>query len=193
MSNPEALLLRWLKRSREASFAHYTAEARYSKFHYVIGIPAATLAAIVGTSVFASLDTAVDTRTKIVIGMISIIAAILTGVQTFLRYSERAERHRKTAVDYGSIRREIEQVLVYPNTVSTETVAAIRKRLDETAEIAPNVPRSIWVTSEKAAASSDYFVPASFQPVSSAIGASAAPGPATGALAFPTEGPRPRS
>jgi hypothetical protein len=101
-TTPETLLLRWIKRARESSFAHYTAESRYSKLHYVIGVPAAVFSAIVGTTIstiFASLETTVDIRVKIVLGAISIITAILTGVQTFLRYSEQAERHRKTAVD----------------------------------------------------------------------------------------------
>jgi hypothetical protein len=158
MSNPEALLLRWIKRSRESSFAHYTAESKYSKLHYLIGIPAATFAAIVGTSVFASLETNVDIRIKIALGAISIIAAILTGLQTFLRYPEKAERHRKTAVDYGSIRREIEQQLVYPNTISDASVNNIRKRLDEVAAIAPNVPQHLWDLSTKAANATDYFL-----------------------------------
>lgn len=159
MSDVESLLTRWLKRARESSFAHYAAEERYSKFHYAIGVPAAIFAAGVGTSVFASLDTTVDLHTKIAIGMVSVLTAILTGLQTFLRYDERAERHRRAAVEYSSIRRELEQFIVLSHILSSDTVEAIRKRIDDVAFSAPNVPPRIWAIAEKRAAASDYFHP----------------------------------
>jgi hypothetical protein len=157
MQGVESLLLRWLKRTRESSFVHYIAEERYRQLHYAIGVPAAILAAGVGTSVFVTLEKTTDTQIKILIGMVSILAAILTGLQTFLRYSERADRHRKAASDYSSIRREIEQTLVFAH--APHDVDHIRKRIDDITSGAPNVTPRMWATAEKRAASSDYFIP----------------------------------
>lgn len=151
MSDPQDLLGRWLKRVRESTFAHYAAEEHLSCLHYAIGIPASILAAITGTAVFASLEAQVNLEIKIVVGAISIITAILTGLQTFLRLSERAERHRTTAGKYGSIRREIEQLLAFPTHITDQAVEEIRLRLDAVAADAPNVSKATWDTATKRA------------------------------------------
>lgn len=144
MSSGVDLLQTWLKRVRESSFSHYAAEERYSKLHYYLGVPAALFAAIVGTSVFTSLDSDVEVRIKILIGFISVATAVLASLQTFMRFSERAELHRKTAIGYASIRRAIEQELVFPNGIDATKVEIIRKRIDEIGDNAPNIPGRIW-------------------------------------------------
>jgi len=95
MAEPEDLLRRWLKRARESSFAHYAAENWLNKLHLTLGIPATIFAAVVGTAVFASLENSVTLWAKIAVGLFSIATAILSGLQTFLRFSEKAERHRR--------------------------------------------------------------------------------------------------
>ena len=160
METPIALLQRWLKRTRESSFAHNAAEERYFKTNLLLGVPASLFSAIVGTTVFASLEKDVDVRIKILVGFISIITAILTGLQTFLRYSERAERHRKIAAQYGSIRRTIEQNLVFEDKLTYDVVDQIRKQLDSVGGEAPNVPSTLWKFS-KTRADEDYFLSSS--------------------------------
>jgi len=157
MTATKDLLHRWLKRARESAFAHYAAEERCSHLHYLLGVPAAILAAIVGTAVFASLDTAVDTRIKIAVGFTSIVAAVLSGIQTFLRYSERADRHRVAASKYGAIRRHLEQLLIYPDQVTYSVVDEIRKALDALSADAPNISAKLWARS-KQNADNDYFL-----------------------------------
>ena len=51
---------------------------------------------------------------RLLIGTISILAAVLAAIQTFLRFAERSERHAQAADWYASIRREIEEVLALP-------------------------------------------------------------------------------
>jgi hypothetical protein len=157
METPAALLQRWLKRARESSFSHYAAEQRYFKTNLLIGVPATVFSAIVGTTVFASLEKDIDFRVKLLVGTISIIASILTGLQTFLRYSERAERHRKAGGNYSSIRRVIEQNLVFDDKITHDAVDGIRKQLDSVGAEAPNIPDSLWKLAEKRAAG-DYFL-----------------------------------
>jgi hypothetical protein len=151
------LLRRWLKRVRESSLAHYAAEEYYSRLHYYVGLPASVLAAIVGTTVFASLDAAVDVKLKFLVGLISVLTAISTGLQTFLRYPERAERHRKAAGEYAAIRREIERNLVFPDHAKFEVVDQIRKRIDGIGADAPNVPARLWALA-KQTADQDFFL-----------------------------------
>jgi hypothetical protein len=76
------------------------------------GLPAIIFSTIVGTSVFASLNNDnIPQWAKIAVGLISVVAAVLMALQTFLGFSERAEKHRTTAVRYGAVGRQIEQFL----------------------------------------------------------------------------------
>jgi hypothetical protein len=154
------LLHRWLKRVRESAFAHYVAEEKYSRLRLIIGVPAAFMSAIVGTSVFAALDSnsGLDTRVKIIVGVMSILAAVLTGLQTFLRFSERAEQHRKIATEFGILRRYIEANLTANKPVSDQLVDDIRKRIDDLTKSAPNVPPNVWDKAVKRASSSGFFL-----------------------------------
>jgi branched-subunit amino acid transport protein len=146
MENGTALLKTWLKRARESAFAHYAEAQRCSIRHYFVGIPACVLSAIVATTVFASLDASqtIDTNYKIVIGMISVITSVLTALQTFLRFSEKADQHRSIAGKYSSIRRRIEQILVFGSRIDYDSVDRIRKELDELAATAPDVSDAVW-------------------------------------------------
>jgi hypothetical protein len=157
MTDGTDLLRQWLKRVRESAFAHYAAEEHYSRLHYYVGLPATALAAIVGTTVFASLDAAVDIRIKFGVGLISVVTAIATGLQTFLRLPEQAERHRKVAGEYGAVRRQIEQNLVFNDRATYDLIDEIRKRIDAIVANAPNVPKKIWTIAEKQA-DADYFL-----------------------------------
>jgi len=105
----QQLLNDWYYRVRESQFSHYGAARYYGKFHYYIGIPAVILSGIVGTSVFASLGKQADPTYTIIIGLVSVLITVLSSLQTFLRFSERAEKHRIAGARYGAIRREIEQ------------------------------------------------------------------------------------
>jgi hypothetical protein len=192
MAGAVDLLGHWLKRTRADSFAHYAAQERYSRLNLLIGIPAAILSAVVGTAVFASLESNIDFRAKLIVGVFSIIAAVLTGLQTFLRYSETAETHRKSAVAYSAARREIEELLTFTQRIDAEKIEAVRKRIDAIGETAPNVPRSLFVAT-RSEISQSFFTPSpepAVPPVPS-IGTVAQdhPGPSYVSQGFPTEGP----
>jgi hypothetical protein len=154
------LLKRWLKRARESQLAHYAAAEQNSSRHLYIGIPAAVLSTFVGTTVFASLDSqqSLDIRFRLAIGMISVLAAILTGCQTFLRFSDKADSHRSAATKFAGLRRLIEQSLSFPSSVNLQLVDRIRDSFDTITESAPNVSRSVW-ESTTAKAGEDYLVP----------------------------------
>ena len=97
--------------------------------HYYIGIPSIVLSAIVGTAVFATLERTVDIGAKLVVAFISVAAAVLAAVQTFLRFSERSEAHRQAYAGYDGVVREIEQALVLGKS-NEQVLDHIRKRLD---------------------------------------------------------------
>jgi hypothetical protein len=156
-----ALLRTWLKRARESQFAHYAADRRLTLRHYYIGIPAAILSAVVGTSVFASLNESVDTWAKILVGLIAVVAAVLTSLQTFWRFSEQADRHRKAAGTYSGIRREIESQLVFQDRINFEVAEGIRKKIDVLAAEAPSISKKDWDAAVRSADNAYFLGPRS--------------------------------
>ena len=76
---------------------------------HLAGTSVVVFTTVVGTSLFATLDEQQSTEIRIVIGSISVAAAILAGVQTFLNFAARATQHVLAADWYASIRRRIEQ------------------------------------------------------------------------------------
>src|SRR4051795_3127084 len=91
MASPE-LVHTWRRRSREASLAHYDSAHICQRNHVLLGIPTVILSTVVGTSVFATLAKEATAESKIIIGTLSVLAAIFAALQTLLRFSERAER-----------------------------------------------------------------------------------------------------
>ena len=81
---------KWKERCNELQYAHYTAERVYANLNYALGIPVVALSAVAGTSAFASLQTDVSNQIALIVtGLVSMTAAILAWLQTFLRFSER--------------------------------------------------------------------------------------------------------
>jgi hypothetical protein len=149
MSIPETkteLLQRWHKRLREMQTSQYEAAKPMALRNLQLGIPVVVLSTIVGTSVFASLQKQVSLGWQITVGLISVLAAVLAGLQTFLRYSEKAEAYRMAGAKAGAVRREIEQLLVSGNieSISDQKIDRLRERIDEIAAVATSVPDRLW-------------------------------------------------
>ncbi|MFL6207532.1 MAG: SLATT domain-containing protein [Pyrinomonadaceae bacterium] len=141
------LLDDWLFRIRKAQLAHIKTAVYFERVNLWLGVPVVILTTLVGTSVFATLQKETATSIKIAVGIASVLAAIMAGLQTFLRYSERAERHRVSGGKYGTLRREVEQRLAFPLSNSDELnnyIDLLRQRWDKLSEDCPTAPDRIW-------------------------------------------------
>ena len=152
----EAMLADWRERYAAVRLAHYRAASRCTAMHYWIGVPAAVFASVVGTTVFATLERGVaSVYGKVAVAALSVLAAVLTTLQTFLRYAERAERHRAAAAGYSSVRRRIEVLLTLPAAQRgdvKQVLDEIGGRIDAINEAAPDLPRDIWLAAAGAGA-----------------------------------------
>lgn len=147
-SNADPLLAAWYRRARESQMTHYLAAAKQVELARRLGVPSVFLSAAAGTTLFATLDTGTaPPALRIVIGFVTLIAAALSALQTFLGLTDRAGEHRTTAAGYGAVRREIEQLQMFPPRSAGEVetaVTAIRSRLDQLAQSAPDVSGRSW-------------------------------------------------
>ena len=74
--------------------------------------------------------------------MISIAVAVLSSLQTFFRYTERAEKHREAAIHYGILNRELERLRAFPpsDEEARSTLKHIEEKLNQLAQNTPAIP-----------------------------------------------------
>ncbi|MEP6742077.1 MAG: SLATT domain-containing protein [bacterium] len=139
------LLADWHQRVYAAQSAHYASADLFRKLNYAIGVPAVIFATVVGTAIFAGLEK--DSPRALAVAIVSILAAVLAGLQTFLRFSERAAQHATAADWYSAIRREIEQILHLPidcRGKAKDCLDEVRKEMNRAVQDAPELSTRFW-------------------------------------------------
>ncbi len=142
------IVSQWRNGLRILHRAHEQATADFARRGRVLSVATLVLTTIVGTSIFATLNSSPATAWKVAAGLISLTAAVLAALQSFLLYPELAERHRQTASKVGDLRRQLD-VLVATGAVTTDGLQEIRARWDEVLEDAPVVPERLYQQAER--------------------------------------------
>jgi hypothetical protein len=140
----------WGTRAAAAQHAHYYLATNLRRRNLALGIPVVILSAIVGTSLFASLAASTESfplRMRLAVGTVSLLAAVLAAIQTFLRFAERSERHAQAADWYSAIRREIDELLALPpekRGESRRTLDGLRKEFNKAGQTYPEIGETTW-------------------------------------------------
>jgi len=144
------LLNDWCRRADASAQTHYAVANRLASSNIALGVPVVVLTTFVGTSVFATLQDNVAAGLRIFVGVVSVLAAVFASLQTFLRFGERAEKHRVAAEKWGAIRREITQMLaLHPTYLASrgdpkQYLDDLRTRMDEVSTQSPEMPDRRW-------------------------------------------------
>lgn len=112
----------------------------------MLGIPVTVLTTAVGTALFSSLDSMSRTW-QVAAGLVSMFAAVLAALQTFLNYPELAEKHRRAGSEFGELRRSVESVLAVPPSdadAMTQRLSELRESWRSVDEAAPPIPPRIY-------------------------------------------------
>jgi hypothetical protein len=136
-----SLLEDWHVRATAARFGHQTCSAKTRRLYLRLGVPVVALTTLVGTSVFATFNETPSQLAKIIVGTVSILAAVLAAIQTFLNYGQLTERHRTAAARYASSRRTIEVALTKHDTAAVDR---IRKEMDKVGAESPQIGDKLW-------------------------------------------------
>ena len=139
------LLENWHKRVYAAQSAHYASADLFRRLNYTVGVPAVIFSSVVGTAIFAGLEK--DSPRALWVASASIVAAVLAGLQTFLRFPERASAHATAADWYSAIRRDIEETIHLPlecRGTAKECLERIRKEMNRAAQDAPELSVRFW-------------------------------------------------
>jgi hypothetical protein len=148
----EELLRGWLQHSHKGRQRHDRAARRLDRERFWLGSIATVFAVGVSTSVFFALEKDSSGIWKVILPLISILSAILSGLSTFLNLAERADKHRSAGVRYKAMIRELERRLsegTDNSTIAPSMLDEIKKRLDELEESAPIVPEQIFLLVDK--------------------------------------------
>jgi hypothetical protein len=143
------LLAGWSGYARAHRDAHRDASIGLRRWHYLLGVPALVLSALVGMVVFATMQRGVPVEVTTAVGAVSVCAAVLTACLTFLRCSDRAEQHRQVSAEYEGIANRADLLFaIHQSTpANDERISALREActaaLEQMASLAtrrPEVP-----------------------------------------------------
>jgi len=142
----EELLCNWRRRVYAAQAAYYGEAERLRRRNYQLGIPVVIVSSLVGTAVFSNW--ADDPTYKWWVGSVSILAAILASLQTFLKFGESATLHGAAADWFAAIRRDIEEVLALPLELRgspKQCLDSIRHEMNKAGQKSPELSEKLWV------------------------------------------------
>lgn len=138
----EVTFKEWDRRLSRSVEVHYETAKFLRKWHYSLGIPVIIIVAALGALKDISFGEGYNTLVTSVFSIISVGAVIVVGLQTFLNFNQRAEKHKEAASKYGSVRREIE--LLTRKTFASDSdlerkIISIQDKLDILSVSSPEV------------------------------------------------------
>ena len=158
MSSNLEMLTRWRSNCRRSQIANYSSASHFTTQNYCLGVPTIILSTIVSTSIFVTLGKSVDPLIQTIVGLASVLTAVLVALQTFLKRAEIASGHRSTAAIYGSVKRQLDQEIAKLEAgedVAQHTIDTVRERMDTLSKEGPVVPDDIWAKARATAPTSD--------------------------------------
>jgi len=138
---------KWQKRARTNQKGHYMVAEKLRHKNCQFGVPVVVLSAIIGTSIFATLTKDIEVWSRVIVGLVSIAIAVLSSLQTFFRFSDRAEQHRSAGIQYGILNREMERVCTLPpedQLKQKQLLVEIENKFNELALKVPGIPGTLW-------------------------------------------------
>jgi len=139
--------------AQKKSNAHYQMSERARARHNMLGIPVTVATAVVGTAIFATLNSPTQSFwIQVAAGLLSLAAAVTAALQTFFNFADVASRHKDAAVGYESVRHQLDLFILtygpWKDTVTLEKplvdLRAISQQLDDIAKTAPSVPDAVY-------------------------------------------------
>ncbi|HBO2000443.1 SLATT domain-containing protein [Pseudomonas aeruginosa] len=135
------VLQRWLKRSRESQLSHHLMAETLQGHHTKLGIAVIAVTAFSGaTTIVAELGG----TAKLCLGLLTLFAAILTSLQTFLKFEERANHHRLAGAGYGQVRRKLELANTMPYEQAETRLKEAEVELNKLAQESPSVSERVF-------------------------------------------------
>jgi divalent metal cation (Fe/Co/Zn/Cd) transporter len=145
----DLLLLKWERRTMLAVFSHARSANRCASWDIRLGAASVILTAIVGTSVFATLQIDPGNAVRVGVGVLTVAAAVSSAVHVFAGLTDRKATYEQASRRHAAIRRRIEVVRARLATTEQSSsiwdeVEGIKKEMDSAAASSPNAAGRVW-------------------------------------------------
>ncbi len=149
----DKLLRRWKRQISKRQQGHARQGRKYGRRHYIIGIPATLLEAVVTVGVLStfrncndcddlkSVRCKSDQWIRLSIGLLGIIAVSLSALQTFMNYQESSEKHKNAASEFENLYRVIETLLQVPGSVRGDPISTLHSLRDQYTTLVRSSPQ----------------------------------------------------
>ncbi len=144
---PNELIKEWHAGIRINVLAHYECSKLFERCHRLLGYPTVILSALAGTAFVSTLNDSSLKWARAGAVLLSLAVTVFASLQTFLRYAERAEKHKRAATEFGKLRRELEQIIALipaEGAVSAGDMQSIRTQWGELSTHAPSIPNQVY-------------------------------------------------
>lgn len=140
------LIRRWKTQVATRQKGHLNQSRKFTRRHFVFGLPATILSVIVTTGVLATFreGSEIDQWVRFTLGLIGIASAALTAMITFMNYQEAGEKHKTAADSYNSLYGTMDTLLLLPPEVRGDpigTLQNLRSQYDDNVKTHPTLPR----------------------------------------------------
>jgi hypothetical protein len=130
---------------QQSNRGHYVAAERAEGRGRTLGVASVAVGAVVGTSIFATIQSSPSVDWRIAAGLLVTGAAVLSALQTFLDYAKRAAEYRAAGAAYGRLRREFDSFMLEIATSKDRVqlmgdLSVLRGHIDELGQQSPLIP-----------------------------------------------------
>ena len=140
-NKPQDMITDWQARIDLNQKAHWVCLERLDKMHFVIGLSAIILSTLAGAALLIGTE---DQVVRVTAGSIGVLAAVLSGIQTFYNYARRSGMHRAASTQLSQLKQQIEALEKLPPRylkTQTEILLHVDERLMRIEETAPAMDR----------------------------------------------------
>jgi hypothetical protein len=137
----EKLLSTWYHEASVNRAANANKALLNRKLNYWLGVPVVIFSSIVGSAAFSQIHSPSGSNpVRITAGVLSIVSAVLAGLQTFFGFGERAEKYRAVGAGYEQVAIEIQKIQAFPVHLRGEVVERINALEDRLTALAQGSP-----------------------------------------------------
>jgi len=145
-NKPQDMITDWQARISLNQKAHWVCLDRLEKMHFVIGLSTIILSTLAGTTLLVGTG---DAMVRVAAGSVGLLAAVLSGIQTFYNYARRSGMHRAASTQLSQLKQQIEALdKLPPRYLKTQTEILLHiderlMRIEETSPAMDKVMREI--------------------------------------------------
>ena len=150
-SDVAELALEWRCEAGYVGRGHYKAADRAAKWHTVMGTLNALFSAGIVAGLLFSLERldgeAVPFRMGAILAGLSLLASLLTALQSFIGFDQGARQHASAAAAYEELGRRLD-LAMSDGPVDVELLSCLREQMNELARTTPLIPHRAYLTGQ---------------------------------------------